>query len=70
MTKASTVEYHRKNAERQLFDARRALTHLVEMYDSGQWRVHYKEDAFANALRDAKQAIDHWTDVIRKCDRP
>ena len=69
MTKTSTAEVQRSNAERQLFSSRRALAHLVEMYDKGQWRAYYKkEDAFAEAVRDARQAVDHWTSVISKCD--
>ncbi|MGD0026989.1 MAG: hypothetical protein ABSC37_20605 [Xanthobacteraceae bacterium] len=70
MTKPSTAEAHRQIAERQLFDARRTLTHLVEMYDNGQWRLVYKEDTFAEAVREARQAIDRWTDVIAKFERP
>jgi hypothetical protein len=57
MTKTSTAEVQRSNAERQLFSARRALAHLVEMYDKGQWRLYYKkEEAFAD-----------WTAIISKC---
>jgi len=44
MTKSSTTEVQRNNAERQLFGARRALAHLVEMYDKGQWRLFYKKE--------------------------
>jgi predicted P-loop ATPase len=66
MTKALTVEVQRKNAERQLFGARRALEHLVALYDSGQWRLHYKEDAFADAVRQARHAVDHWSDTVSK----
>ena len=69
MTKPSTAEVHRQIAERQLFDARRTLTHLVEMYDNGRWRLVYKEETFADAVRQARQAIDHWTDVIAKFER-
>jgi hypothetical protein len=68
MTKTSTAEVQRSNAERQLFSARRALAHLVEMYDKGQWRLYYKKDeAFAEAVRDARQAVEHWTAIISKC---
>ena len=66
MTKTLTVEVQRKNAERQLFGARRALGHLVELYDSGQWKHLYKEDAFAEAVRQARHAVEHWTDVVTK----
>ena len=69
MTKATTAEVQRHNAERQLFGSRRALAHLVEMYDKGHWRLHYKkEEAFAEAVRNARQAVDHWTEVVTKLD--
>jgi len=70
MTKILTAEAQRKNAERQLFVARRALGHLVELYDSGQWKTLYKkEDAFATAVREARQAVDHWSGVLGKSQR-
>jgi len=53
MTKTLTVDVQRKNAERQLFGARRALGHLLELYESGQWKSLYKEAAFAEAVRQA-----------------
>jgi len=59
MTKTLTTDVQRSNAELQLFSARRALGHLVEMYDKGQWRIHYKkEEAFAEAVRNARQVVD------------
>ncbi|HEX4409459.1 MAG TPA: hypothetical protein VH206_11855 [Xanthobacteraceae bacterium] len=71
MTKTLTVEAQRSNAERQLFSARRALAHLVEMYDSGQWRHYYKKDeAFAEAVRDARQAVEHWASIYDRCVGP
>jgi uncharacterized repeat protein (TIGR03809 family) len=66
MTKTLTAEAQRSNAERQLFGARRALSHLVQMYDSGQWRLYYKEDAFADAVRQARQAVEHWTQMLAR----
>jgi len=68
MTKVLTTDIQHKHAERQLFAARRALSHLVEMYDSGRWRQLYKEDAFAEAVRQARQAVDHWTGALAKFD--
>ena len=65
MTKMLTTNVQHKNAERQLFDARRSLTHLVELYDSGQWKRLYKEEVFADAVRKARQAVDHWTDIAQ-----
>jgi len=51
MTKTATAEVQRNTAKRQLFGARQALVHLVELYDKGQWRLYYKEDTFAEAVR-------------------
>ena len=50
MTKTLTLDVQHKNAERQLFAARRALSHLVELYESGQWKTLYKEAAFAETV--------------------
>jgi hypothetical protein len=66
MTKTLTVDVQRMNAERQLFGARRALGHLVELYENGKWKSLYKEDAFAEAVRQARQAVERWTDVVSK----
>jgi hypothetical protein len=68
MTKTLTTDVQRKNAERQLFGARRALNHLVELYDSGQWKNLYKEDTFAEAVRQARQAVEHWSDIMSKAE--
>jgi uncharacterized repeat protein (TIGR03809 family) len=69
MTKSLTAEVQRHHAERQLFTARRALSHLVEMYDSGQWRQYYKkEEAFAEAVRNARQAVEQWTSVVNQIE--
>lgn len=69
MTKLLTADIQRKNAERQLFAARRSLSHLVELYNSGRWRLHYKEDRFAETVRQARQSVEHWTTVVAKSDR-
>lgn len=66
MTKTLTTDVQRKNAERQLFGARRSLTHLVELYDSGQWRRLYKEEVFAETVRQARQAVDCWADITHR----
>ena len=68
MTKALTAEMQHKHAERQLFTARRALSHLVQLYESGQWRHLYKEAAFAEAVRHARQAVDTWTETAAKAE--
>jgi hypothetical protein len=65
MAHVHKVDPQRANAEQQLFGARRALSHLIEMYESGQWRLHYKrEDVFAEAVREARHAVDFWSGVL------
>jgi len=68
MTKVLTAEMQQKHAERQLFTARQALSHLVKLYESGQWRNLYKEEAFAEAVRQARQAVDTWTNAVAKAE--
>ncbi|MFZ3350147.1 MAG: TIGR03809 family protein [Xanthobacteraceae bacterium] len=68
MTKVLTAEVQQKHAERQLFTARRALSHLVQLYESGQWRHLYKEESFAEAVRQARQAVDTWTDAMAEAE--
>jgi hypothetical protein len=37
------------------------------MYDSGQWRHYYKkEEAFADAVREVRQAVEQWTDIVNQ----
>jgi len=66
MTRTLAAHVEHKNAERQLFSARRSLAHLVELYDSGQWKHLYKEEVFAMTVRQARQAVDHWTDIAHR----
>lgn len=68
MTKTATADAQHNNAEQQLFGTRRALTHLVEMYDNGRWRSYYKDAAFVETVRQARMAVDHWTQVVSKCE--
>jgi hypothetical protein len=66
MTTTLTAHMQRKRAERELFTARQTLSHLVDMYDSGKWRRFYREDVFARMVRQAREGVDHWTDVLSK----
>jgi len=66
MTRTLTTDMQRKNAERQLLAARRSLTHLVELYDGGQWKRLYKEEVFAEVDRQARQAVDCWTEIAHR----
>lgn len=65
MRKSPIAGVERKLAERELLKARQALTHLVEMYNSGRWRRYYKERTFVTMVRQARQAVDRWTDICQ-----
>jgi|HubBroStandDraft_6_1064221.scaffolds.fasta_scaffold398624_1 hypothetical protein len=67
MTQPSTY-IKRTQAEVELFRARRMLAHFVELYESGQWRRLYKDEVFAGTIRQARETVDHWTDVLTRCD--
>jgi uncharacterized repeat protein (TIGR03809 family) len=60
------VADHSSRAKSELFSARRSLSHLVELYNSGQWNRFYKEAAFAEAVRQARLAVEHWTAEVTK----
>jgi hypothetical protein len=39
------------------------------MYNDGRWRLYYKTDqSFAAAVREQREAVDHWTNVVGKKD--
>jgi len=70
MTATVMAPAQRTYVERQLFGSRRALAHLVEMYENGQWDVHYANgDAFAEAVRKATETFDYWTEMLEKIER-
>ncbi len=60
------VADHSSRAKSELFTARRSLIHLVELYNSGQWKRLYKEAAFAEAVRQAILTVEHWTAEVSK----
>jgi hypothetical protein len=69
MTDTLTAYLNRKKAEQELFTARKTLTHLVELYDTGQWRRLYKEDVFVGTVRKARESVEHWSDVLERSER-
>jgi len=64
MAQSLTAYMQRRQAEQELFTARRALTHLVQIYDSGQWRRFYREEVFIDAVQKAREAVDYWTTAL------
>ncbi len=64
MSRKAAPYVNRKKAERELFNARQTLIHLVEIYENGKWRRLYKADVFAEIVRNARVAVDHWSDIV------
>jgi len=61
MTKTVMPYPQRKKVQRELFIARQKLTHLVQMYQNGEWRTYYNEYAFVALVRRAREAVEYWT---------
>ena len=66
VSKLSMTSIEHMIAERELSRARNRLRDLVEIYRSGHWQRHYKNDKFAKEVRRAKQAVDYW---VEACSR-
>lgn len=41
--------------------AERRKAHLVELYQSGRWRLYYTEADFISRLREAIREVDRWS---------
>lgn len=41
--------------------AERRKAHLVDLYESGRWRLYYDEAEFVSRLREANREIDLWS---------
>ena len=40
--------------------AQRRKAHLVDLYESGRWRLYYTEAEFIDRLREAIHGVDRW----------
>lgn len=40
--------------------AQRRKAHLVDLYESGRWRLYYTEAELINHLREAVHGVDRW----------
>ena len=41
--------------------AERRRKHLAELYDNGQWKRYFSEEAFRSHIRDAVREAEHWS---------
>ena len=40
--------------------AERRLNHLIELYESGRWKLYYKEPDFLKTIQEARLALQTW----------
>ncbi len=45
--------------------AERRKAHLVDLYDSGRWRLYYSEQEFVLRLREAIRIVEKWSATER-----
>ena len=54
--------------------AEKRLEYLTELFDSGRWRRFYSEQAFLENIREAKNAVETWRELMsreaRRDNRP
>jgi uncharacterized repeat protein (TIGR03809 family) len=60
MASSGNTEQGRSVVTRWRMLAERRLNHLVELYESGRWKVYYKEPDFLKAIQEARLALKTW----------
>ena len=46
--------------------AEKRLEYLTELFDSGRWRRFHSEEAFLENIREAKNAVDTWRELMSR----
>ncbi|WP_424627057.1 TIGR03809 family protein [Bradyrhizobium sp. SYSU BS000235] len=60
MTKLSTADSGRSVVVRWRMLAERRLKYLIELYESGRWKLYYNEPEFLKIVREAHAALKAW----------
>ena len=60
MTKPIDTERGRSVVVRWRILAARRLEHLVELYQSGRWKIYHKESEFLAMVQEARGALKTW----------
>ena len=60
MTKPADTGPGRSVVVRWRILAARRLDHLVELYQSGRWKLYYKEADFLKLVQEARAALKTW----------
>ena len=46
--------------------AEKRLEYLTELFDSGRWRRFHSEQAFLDNIREAKNAVETWRELMSR----
>lgn len=60
MTKLSAADSGRSVVVRWRMLAERRLKYLIELYESGRWKLYYNEPEFLKIVREAHAALKAW----------
>ncbi len=60
MTDPADAERGRSLVARWRILAQRRLDHLVELYQSGRWKLYHEESKFLAMVQDARAAVATW----------
>ncbi len=60
MTKTSEPNSGRNVIVRWRILAARRLEHLIELYQTGRWKLYYKEPEFLRLVQEARSALQTW----------
>ena len=60
MTTPGNAQHGRSVVTRWRMLAARRLNYLVELYETGRWKVYYKEPEFLKVIQEARVALATW----------
>lgn len=70
MTHPGDVARGRDTVARWCNLAEKRLEHLTDMFETGRWRRFHSEQAFLENIREAKQAVETWRDLMARDAAP
>lgn len=60
MSNSGTTEHGRNVVTRWRLLAQRRLDHLVELYETGRWKLYHQEQDFLRMVQEARAAVKTW----------
>lgn len=60
MTNPGSIQHGRSVVTRWRMLAERRLNYLIELYETGRWKLYYKEPDFLKIIQEARAALKTW----------